>query len=241
MDEERRKAEKSATDMPHFIQSSKKGGEQENKLGTRAFIDIIKLCIESWISHFANFKKLVNFILKHRAQDLDRVVKWPENASYMSNYCVDTFITAIYQLICYRMWRDMTSSLTSRKDELSPPFGLMIDTTATLSTNQHAAVGIKYVSLSTREVCEKILSVLPCNNKSGEGLIETFKASVSSFNKVIAHLRRTCPWLFEFEKNLQRILALALESCESYSSDGGGGARSKYVSGNQRIKAIDIW
>ena len=90
------------------------------------------------------------------------------------------------------------------------------------------------------------MSVLLCNNKSGEGLIETFKESVSSFNKVIAHLRGRCPWLFEFENKLQRIPALALESCESYGSDGGGGARSKYVSENQRIKAfnphnIDIW
>ena len=88
-------------------------------------------------------------MLKHGAQDLDRVVKLPENANYMSNYSVDTFITAIYQVICYRMWRDMTSSLTSRKDEISPSFGLMIDTATILSTNQHAAVGIKYVSLST--------------------------------------------------------------------------------------------
>ena len=181
-------------------------------------------------------------MVDHKAEDLARMKRWAKNATYVSNLSVDSYIQAIYQTVCYGMWKEMCSTVTIQDE--SPVFVLMIDTATTLKTYQHVAVGVKYISLDAKEFSECVLAVNGFKDKSSEGLVNTIKVVVNNFNDVIANLWESCPWLFRFEKD--RNLSLKLNSCSSYCSDGRGGCRSKYISANQRLKVenprlLDFW
>ena len=122
--------------------------EKANLLGVQTLIEVTKLCLELRVAPFNNFKKLVEFMIQHKTEDLERIKRWPKNANYLSNRSFDSYILAIYQTVCFGMWKQMCSTVTSQNE--SPMFSIMVDTATTLKTNQHVAVGVKYISLGLK-------------------------------------------------------------------------------------------
>ena len=98
--------------------------EKSNLLGIQTLIEVTKLCLEMRVAPFNNFKKLVGFMVDHKAEDLARMKRWAKNASYVSNLFVDPYIQAMYQTVCYGMWKEMCSNVTVQDE--SPVFALMI-------------------------------------------------------------------------------------------------------------------
>ena len=172
--------------------------QKSNLLCIQMLIEVTKLCLEMRVAPFNNFKKLVDFMVDHKAEDLARMKRWAKNATYVSNLSVDSYIQAIYQTVCYGMWKEMCSTMTIQDE--SPVFALMIDTATTLKTDQHVAVGVKYISLDAKECSERVLAVNGCKDKSGEGLVNAIKVVVNNFNDEIENLWESCPWLFRFER-----------------------------------------
>ena len=189
--------------------------EKANLLGIQTLIEVTKLCLELRVAPFNNFKKLVEFMIQHKTENLERIKRWPKNANYLSNRSVDSYILAIYQTVCFGMWKQMCSTVTTQNE--SPVFSIMVDTATTLKTNQHVAVGVKYISLGSKECCERVLAVLGCEDKSGEGMMKAMKRAVNNFNETIGNLRESCPLLFNFEKD--QSLSLDLSGCSSNCSD----------------------
>lgn len=67
--------------------------------------------------------------------------------------------------------------------------------------------------------------------------------AVEQLNADMQKLFERCPFLFDEPGGPKKFL---LENCSSYGSDGGGGARSKYLSANKRIREhnprnLDWW
>ena len=143
--------------------------QKSNLLCIQTLIEVTKLCLEMRVAPFNNFKKLVDFMVDHKAEDLARMKRWAKNATYVSNLSVDSYIQAIYETVCHGMWKEMFSTMTIQDE--NPVFALMTDTATTLKTDQHFAVGVKHISLDAKECSERVLAVIGSKDKSGEELV----------------------------------------------------------------------
>ena len=186
-EEMKAKREAEGQSIPYILGRTSEEVGRSNLLFLQTVIEATKLCLEMRLAPFNNFKKLVDFMVNHKAEDLARIKRWPRHAKYLSNLFVDSYIQTIYQTVCYGMWKESVLHRDkSRRGSRVFYYGRHGHYS---KTDQHVAIAMKYISLDAKECSERVLAVRDCKDKTGEGLMDAIKLVTEDFNETIANLR----------------------------------------------------